>query len=164
MSIPDTKNYSLMALLLLTALLVGKSVNGYPGGGSEEGVVGEVWAKDAIADGCTCHTDEQLNEGMYSLDGIPNTYVPETTYNITLTVNDTNVDSIDGSVRYGGFLAEVSEGIFVANENYWLGGSGSYISHNDNSNTVRSWTFQWTAPTEGTGDALFTIYFNVVDG
>jgi len=29
---------------------------------------------------------------------------------------------------------------------------------------VRSWTFQWTAPTEGTGDALFTIYFNVVDG
>lgn len=108
--------------------------------------------------------DEQLNEGMYSLDGIPNTYVPETTYNITLTVNDTNVDSVDGSVRYGGFLAEVSEGIFVTNENYWLGGSGSYISHNDNSNMVRSWTFQWTAPTEGTGDALFTIYFNVVDG
>ena len=62
-----------MALLLLTALLVGKSVNGYPGGGSEEGVVGEVWAKDAIADGCTCHMDEQLNEGMYSLDGIPRT-------------------------------------------------------------------------------------------
>ena len=164
MSIPDTKNYSLMALLLLTALLVGKSVNGYPGGGSEKGVVGEDWAKDAIADGCTCHMDEQLNEGMYSLDGIPNTYVPETTYNITLTVNDTNVDSINGSVRYGGFLAEVSEGIFVANENYWLGGSGSYISHNDNSNMVRSWTFQWTAPAEGTGDALFTIYFNVVDG
>jgi hypothetical protein len=163
LSIPDTKNYSLIALLLLTALLVGKSVNGHPGGGSEEGA-GENWAKDAIADGCTCHTDEQLNEGMYRLDGIPNTYVPETTYNITLTVNDTNVDSVDGSVRYGGFLAEVSEGIFVANENYWLGGSGSYISHNDNSNTVRNWTFQWTAPTEGTGDALFTIYFNVVNG
>ncbi|HIM86277.1 MAG TPA: hypothetical protein EYM56_00495, partial [Candidatus Poseidoniales archaeon] len=86
MSIPDTKNYSLMALLLLTALLVGKSVNGYPGGG-ETG--GDEWAMESIVKGCTCHTDEQLNEGMYSLDGIPNTYVPETTYNITLTVNDT---------------------------------------------------------------------------
>ena len=161
LSIPDTKNYSLMALLLLTALLVGKSVNGYPGGG-ETG--GDEWAMQSIVEGCTCHMDEQLNEGMYSLDGIPNTYVPETTYNVTLAINDTNVESVDGSVRYGGFLAEVSEGIFVANENYWLGGSGSYISHNDNSNMVRSWTFQWTAPTEGTGDALFTIYFNVVDG
>jgi hypothetical protein len=163
LSIPDTKNYSLIALLLLTALLVGKSVNGHPGGGSEE-EAGENWAKGAIADGCTCHTGEQLNEGMYKLDGIPTTYVPETTYNITLVVNDTNVASVDGAVRYGGFLAEVSEGSFVSNKNYWVGEEGSYISHNDNSNTVRNWTFQWTAPTEGTGDALFTIYFNVVNG
>ena len=95
LSIPDTKNYSLMALLLLTALLVGKSVNGYPGGG-ETG--GDEWAMESIVEGCTCHMDEQLNEGMYSLDGIPNTYVPETTYNITLAINDTNVDSVDGSV------------------------------------------------------------------
>ena len=109
MSIPDTKNYSLMALLLLTALLVGKSVNGYPGGG-ETG--GDEWAAESIVKGCTCHTDEQLNEGMYSLNGIPNTYVPEVTYNITLTVNDTNVDSVDGSVRYGGFLAEVADHTF----------------------------------------------------
>ena len=163
LSIPDTMNYSLMALLLLIALLVGKSVDGYPGGGSQEGA-GEDWAEGAIADGCTCHTGEQLNEGMYKLGGIPTTYVPETTYNITLVVNDTNVASVDEAVRYGGFLAEVSEGSFVSNENYWVGEEGSYISHNDNSNTVRSWVFQWTAPTEGTGDALFTIYFNVVDG
>jgi hypothetical protein len=163
LSIIDTKNYGLIVLLLLTALLVGKSVNGYPGGGSGDNA-GEDWADDVIANGCTCHTDEQLNEGMYSLDGIPNAYVPETTYDITLVVNDTNVDSVDGAMRYGGFLAEVSEGSFVSNENYWVGGGGSYISHNENSNMVRSWVFQWTAPGNGSGDALFTLYFNVVNG
>ncbi len=163
LSIIDTKNYGLIVLLLLTALLVGKSVNGYPEGGSGDNA-GEDWADDVIANGCTCHTDEQLNEGMYSLDGIPNTYVPETTYDITLVVNDTNVDSVDGAMRYGGFLAEVSEGSFVSNENYWVGGGGSYISHNENSNMARSWVFQWTAPGNGSGDALFTLYFNVVNG
>ena len=59
LSIPDTKNYSLMALLFLTALLVGKSVNGYPGGG-ETG--GDEWARESIVKGSTCHADEQLNE------------------------------------------------------------------------------------------------------
>ena len=66
--------------------------------------------------------------------------------------------------RYGGFLAVVTEGEFVSDENYWVGGNGLYLSHNDNSNSVRNWTFQWTAPAEGTGDALFTIYFNAVNG
>ena len=49
-------------------------------------------------------------------------------------------------------------------DSYWIGGEGTYISHNDNSNNARNWTFQWTAPSDGAGDALFTIYFNVVNG
>jgi len=153
-----------MALLIVTALLVGKSVDGHPGGGSQEGA-GESWAEGVVADGCNCHTGEQLNEGMYSLGGIPNSYVAETTYEITLSVNDSNVDrSENDNGRYGGFLAVVSEGEFQSSSNYWTGDGGAYISHNMESNTVRSWVFQWTAPDEGTGDAIFTIYFNVVNG
>ncbi len=72
--------------------------------------------------------------------------------------------SVEDAIRYGGFLAEVSEGSFVTDENYWIGGEGAYISHNENSNDVRNWTFQWTAPVEGAGDAIFIIYFNVVNG
>ena len=108
--------------------------------------------------------DEQLDEGMYSILGIPNEYVPENTYNISLAINDTTVVSVEDAIRYGGFLAEVSEGAFVTDENYWIGGEGAYISHNENSNDVRNWTFQWTAPLEGAGDAIFIIYFNVVNG
>ena len=150
-----------MALLLLTALLVGKSAYGHPGGGTQ---FGEEWAEDAIENGCSCHMDEQLNEGMYSLAGIPDAYEPENSYNISLAIADENVEMAEDAVRYGGFLAEVSEGTFVANENYWVGGEGSYISHNDNSNIARNWTFEWTAPADGAGDAVFVIYFNVVNG
>ena len=150
-----------MALLIVTALIVGKSAQGYPNGGVSGG---DEWAADSIENGCSCHMDEQLDEGMYSIVGIPNEYVPENTYNITLAINDTTVVSVEDAIRYGGFLAEVSEGSFVTGENYWIGGEGAYISHNENSNDVRNWTFQWTAPVEGTGDAIFIIYFNVVNG
>ena len=150
-----------MALLIVTALIVGKSAQGYPNGGVSGG---DEWAADSIENGCSCHMDEQLDEGMYSIVGIPNEYVPENTYNISLAINDTTVVSVEDAIRYGGFLAEVSEGSFVTDENYWIGGEGAYISHNENSNNVRNWTFQWTAPTEGAGDAIFIIYFNVVNG
>ena len=150
-----------MALLIVTALIVGKSAQGYPNGGVSGG---DEWAADSIENGCSCHMDEQLDEGMYSIVGIPNEYVPENTYNISLAINDTTVVSVEDAIRYGGFLAEVSEGAFVTDENYWIGGEGAYISHNENSNDVRNWTFQWTAPVEGAGDAIFIIYFNVVNG
>ncbi len=155
--------YALVAILLLTATSVGMSVDGYPAGGDQQGA-GEDWAKDSIAHGCSCHMDEQLDEGMYMITGIPTKYVPDTTYNISLVINDTNVISEPDADRYGGFLAEVSEGAFQTNELFWVGDDGTYISHNANSNSQRNWTFQWTAPKEGAGDALFTIYFNVVNG
>ena len=163
MDIRNTMNYSLFALLILTALIAGKSVDGYPAGGAQEGA-GDEWAADAIVNGCSCHADTQLDEGMYRLEGIPQKYVPEQTYNLSLQISDSNVVSEEDAIRYGGFLSEVSEGAYQTNENYWIGGDGAYISHNANSNDVRNWTFQWTAPSEGTGDAIFTMYFNVVNG
>ena len=83
------------------------SVDGYPAGGAQQGA-GEDWAIDSIANGCSCHMDEQLDQSMYMLEGIPSKYVPDTTYNITLLINDTSVISEPEAIRYGGFLAEVS--------------------------------------------------------
>ena len=157
------RTYALLAILLTTFVSVGMSVNGYPAGGAQQGA-GEDWAKDSIANGCSCHMDEQLDQSMYMLEGIPSKYVPDATYNISLVINDTSVISEPEAIRYGGFLAEVSEGAFQTNALYWIGGEGKYISHNADSNAQRNWTFQWTAPSEGRGDSLFTIYYNVVNG
>lgn len=159
----DTRNNTLLALLLLTALLIGKSAYGHPAGGAQSGA-GDEWAKDAIENGCSCHSDTQLEKGTYRLEGMPASYNPNAIYNISLTIDDENVISNENISRYGGFLATTNEGTFVANEEYWVSDNGNYISHNDNSNDVRNWTFQWTAPSENSGDALFTIYFNVVNG
>ena len=144
-------------------MLVGKSAYGHPAGGAQSGA-GEDWAKDAMENGCSCNMDEQRNEGTYMLEGIPSEYTPDVVYNISLSINDKNVISEEDALRYGGFLATVSEGAFVMNESYWVSSAGEYISHNDKSNDVRNWTFQWTAPSDGAGDALFTIYFNAVNG
>ena len=166
MFISGDRNHTLMALLLLTALIILKSAEGHPAGGTGDSA-GDAWVEDdVIPKGCWCHGDEQLNKGMYNLEGIPNEYIPKKTYNITLTVNDTSVERADSdNGKYGGFVAVVTEGEFVQNgSDYWIGGDGAYLSHNENSNDFRTWVFQWTAPDEGTGDATFTIYFNVVNG
>ena len=155
--------YALLAILLITVISVGMSVDGYPAGGAQQGA-GEDWAEDSIANGCSCHMDEQLDQGMYMLEGIPSKYEPDTAYNISLVINDTSVISEPEAIRYGGFLAEVSEGAFQTDALYWIGGEGKYISHNADSNGQRNWTFQWTAPSDGSGDSLFTIYYNVVNG
>ena len=52
--------------MIITAMSIGLSVNGYPAGGDQQGA-GEDWAIDSIANGCSCHMDEQLDEGMYML-------------------------------------------------------------------------------------------------
>ena len=84
--------YSLSALLLFISILIGMSAEGYPAGGDQQGA-GEDWAKDSIANGCSCHMDEQLDQGMYMLIGIPAEYSPDTSYNISLVINDTTVIS-----------------------------------------------------------------------
>ena len=106
--------------------------------------------------------DTKRNRHSKALD---NRFISPGVSNATARTKKAGVDrSENDNGRYGGFLAVVSEGEFQSSSNYWTGDSGTYISHNMESNTVRSWVFQWTAPDEGTGDAVFTIYFNVVNG
>ena len=97
--------YALLAIFLITVVSVGMSVNGYPAGGAQQGA-GEDWAKDSIANGCSCHMDEQLDEGMYMLEGIPSKYVPDTTYNVSLVINDTNVLSDPWYEKLAGHCAQ----------------------------------------------------------
>jgi hypothetical protein len=105
---------------------------------------------------CTqCHNGAASTSGGWITSDIPSGgYIPGQTYQITAT------NSQSGSGDYG---FEVSPqnisgsllGTLASGTNSKLVGSGKYVTQSSSSATVKAWTFSWTAPAAGTGDATF---------
>lgn len=112
-----------------------------------------------------CHTGgagiPSGNEDSQITSDIPGTgYVPGQTYNITVSV-------AGGGSSFGFSLSTGSNlGDLIASGTTQLNGSGNFITHsagNTSGSGSRSWDFQWTAPTAGSGDVTFyaaTLYGN----
>lgn len=107
-----------------------------------------------------CHGGGSFT-GMVALSGIPDTIVPGTVYNITLTHTSnaaragfelTVLDSLN--VKAGALTA--SSGSNIANS-----GGRSYLRHSTFktlSAGMAAWTFKWTAPATAAGDEV-TFWF-----
>ena len=168
MALRKRRNFGLIFALLSAALLTGGSVVGYSGGGDNKG--DDKWAAGVMGDipsrdkGCSCHNLEQSNSGMWSLNGFPARYEPGVLYNLTLAIADSGVNDAGVPAASGGFLMRVTNGSFGSGAGFWTSDDGRMLSHTADTNDRRNWTVTWTAPDEGTGDAVLTLYFNVVNG
>ena len=117
-----------------------------------------------MVNGCSCHNLEQSETGMWMLEGFPARYGPGLTYNLTLTISNPIVEGGDVGAARGGFLLRVSNGSFSSGTGFWTSDDGDLLSHTADTNGQHNWTVEWTAPNEGAGDAVLTLYFNVVNG
>ena len=161
MALREKRDLGLLFALLSAALLTGGSAFGYSGGGDTGG---DDWATDVMANGCSCHNLEQSQDGMWSLKNFPARYEPGATYDLSLTVGDPSVADAANPAAQGGFLLRVTNGSFSGGAGFWTSNDGSLLSHTADTNDQRNWTVEWTAPDEGAGDAVLTLYFNVVNG
>jgi len=167
LALREKRDLGLLFALLSAALLTGGSAFGYSGGGDTggndwaAGVMGDI---PSVDNGCSCHNQEQSNSGMWSLNGFPARYEPGILYNLTLAIADSGVSDTAEPAASGGFLLRVTNGSFGGGANFWTSDDGNLLSHNADSNNQRNWTIAWNAPEEGAGDAVLTIYFNVVNG
>ncbi|OIR12273.1 MAG: hypothetical protein BEU05_03140 [Marine Group III euryarchaeote CG-Bathy2] len=161
MALRKRRDFGLIFALLSAALLTGGSAFGYSGGGDTGG---EDWAADVMLNGCSCHNVDQSETGLWSLEGFPARYEPGMTYNLSLAIADSGVTDAADPVAAGGFLLRVTNGSFAGGDGFWTGDGGRLLSHNADSNDQRNWTVAWTAPDEGSGDVVLTLYFNVVNG
>lgn len=95
--------------------------------------------------GCTCH---YAGSTTTVLTGTPTDYSPGQTYSLTLNV-------AGGGSGKGGFSMKVNKGSF-SNP-----GTAVKINNSDNKQAthsnpnVRTWTFDWNAPSSGSGTATF---------
>ncbi|MEE3113728.1 MAG: endonuclease, partial [Candidatus Thermoplasmatota archaeon] len=132
--------------IILVAVLLGvipQSSFGYSGG-----ITGR------SSSGCTCHSGGS-GEVTPSLSGLDSGYVGNQTYNLTIG----GLGGPTGSE--GGFNLASNFGTFSnpgTNAQILIG----QVTHS-NSNS-RSWTVDWTAPSNGTGNVTFTLAVNFVNG
>ena len=118
--------------------------------------------------GCTCHGGASPDTSVL-VDGLPESYNASETYTFTVTVvNDVMTLYDDGGDDWnghaGGYRILVSHGDVVAvpeSQGHIMDGG---LTHTSEGNTVRSWTFEWTAPAADDLNVEMTVYGNAVNG
>jgi hypothetical protein len=105
-----------------------------------------------------CHGSASTVTGWVTSNIPGSGYIPGTVYQITCT------NSVSGSGKYGFECSPQSPtglllGTLAAGTGNKLVGSGKWVTHSNASNSVTSWTFNWTAPAAGTGTVTFYASF-----
>ena len=96
--------------------------------------------KHYASGGCGCHSNAP---SVTISENFPSSYTPGQTYSIQITVSG----GVSGT--NGGFNVEVDKGTFSTGGSTSVKVSGKSITHSNALN--RAWTFDWTAPSSGSG-------------
>ena len=91
--------------------------------------------------GCGCHGGSSSSVSIS--ENFPSSYTPGQTYSIQISVSG----GVSGT--HGGFNVEVSKGSLSTGGNSGVKVSGKSVTHTNKAN--RAWSFDWTAPTSGSG-------------
>ena len=102
----------------------------------------------------SCHGNASTVSGWITSTIPAAGYVPGTVYQVTAT------NTISGSGKYGFEVSPQTTsgtllGTLASGTNSKLVGSGKWVTHSTSSNSIKSWTFSWTAPAAGTGNVTF---------
>ena len=145
---------ALLLGVLLVALMAAPQFTAAPGGIGSAG-----------DQGCTCHGGASPDTTVL-VDGLPETYNASETYTFTVTVqNDVmDINDVDWNGRAGGFRILASHGDITAVPESHSQMMDGGLTHTDEANTLRSWTFEWTAPAADDLNVEMTIYGNAVNG
>jgi hypothetical protein len=146
---------------MLVALMAAPQFTAAPGGIGSAG-----------DQGCSCHGGASADTSVL-IDGLPEVYNSSETYTFTVTVvNDAmalhNGGSTEGedpwNGRAGGFRILVSHGSVTAVPDTLSQVMDGGLTHTEEANTLRSWTFEWTAPAADDLNVEMTVYGNAVNG
>lgn len=128
------------ALLLVSLLLAAAAPT----------TIGKMNGKFSSGTGCSCHYG---GSATVSMSGQPSSYNPGTTYTLSISVSN----GVSGS--NGGFSLDTNKGTFstggVGIMAVKVNGAGDSATHTTNS--YRSWSVDWTAPSAGSGSVQFDL-------
>ena len=152
------------AMLLVTMVLVACALPLFPVGSAVQS--GGTGLEDSDMAGCHCHNLAPDNGVTLNLMGLPERYQPGTVYDLLVTVaGGPPVDELGTAA--GGFMVSCTNGSLAVPEGsdqVQVFNNGQSASHTLAGNKDRQWRLVWRAPKAGTGDAIFYISANSVNG
>lgn len=157
-----------LGIAAVALLLVGGTVV-YAAGARSDGIF------DRAQDGCGgmgCHLGMADADVELQLDGLPSSWVVNTTYELTVAIGGSPRPVLPTHQNEGGFNLEVSAGTLAVPDGSDAVQVGPdeparQAAHTDAGNDQREWTVEWTAPaTVPAGNATVTVWLavNAVNG
>ncbi|MFQ6128494.1 MAG: choice-of-anchor V domain-containing protein [Thermoplasmata archaeon] len=152
---------SRLVMVTVLFLIVAGSI-GFLGTASQDGI----W--DQYEKGCTCHPFSPfIPEAQVSIPDLPLQYTPGQSYTIRVVVTGGPDPNSGGTNAQGGFNLNVSAGTLSVPPGpvyVQVNLQGNQSTHTTDGNDQRMWEIDWLAPDPGTGDVIFTVSGNSVDG
>lgn len=143
----------LLAILLFSG---GLALAAWPGSANSSGA-----PMGASENGCMpCHGPQPSSLATVALQGVPDSFVPGQSYNLTLAIGG---NAPPGVSNQGGFAVSADEGTFNTTGDETQVREGM-VTHTTAGNDQRSWTFTWLAPEDGNDTVTFSYAANAVDG
>ena len=132
----------IVAVTIVALLLFVPAIRGYQGG---------VYNR---AYGCNCHSQTGSTAASVGISGLPTSYDAGDLYQLTVSVTG----GVSGSG--GGFSLEVNKGTVSIGAGQTLvkvNNQGNSATHTMAGNSYRSWSFDWSAPSQGAGLVTFEV-------
>ena len=152
------------AILLVMMVMIACALPLFPVGSAVQS--GGTGLEDADVAGCHCHNLAPDTGVTLNLMGLPEHYEPGDVYELVLTVaGGPPID--EQGIAAGGFMVSCTNGTFAVPEGsdqVQVFNNGQSASHTGVGNSVRQWRLLWRAPQAGTGDAVFHMSANSVNG
>ena len=156
----NSKSLKILSLgLIMSILLV---VSSLPTGDSlPTGIVDD----NQVANGCSCHGADPNTGVTINLSNLPERYNSSQTYTLTLNISG-GPDALEGG-NQGGFFIQANYGTLESiDDNTWMPdpANETHLTHTEDGNNYREWSFNWTAPESDAKVVKFTVYGNSVNG
>jgi len=114
-------------------------------------------------DGCFCHSNSESSSVSITISGLSNNYTANEIYELEISFTGGSEVSSESNNR-GGFSLSSSLGTLSSvDETTQIMGDGS-LTHTNEGNHLRSWKFNWTAPSEDSKKVTFSFNVNSVNG
>ena len=155
----NSKSLKILSLGFIMSILL--AVSTLPTGDS---IPTGITDDDMVANGCTCHTTGPMDPNVaINLSNLPERYNSSQVYTLTLNISG-GPDALAGA-NQGGFFIQANYGTLESiDNNTWAPEGETHLTHNENGNNYREWSFNWIAPESDAKIVKFTVYGNSVNG
>ena len=110
---------------------------------------------------CTSCHEGVMFQDLVKIQGLPKSYAPGKTYNLTLILKS---DLKSMSESAGGFAVQASAGKLIVTDKKNTQLIDTTLTHTQEGNAFRKWTFGWKAPSQQKEDVNITVMAVAANG